>query len=84
MALEKTMDAPIGVTIENAYHRVESVELLDKETIQFRVRSYVGLGKPFFKEDVFSCNYDLNGENPIKQAYECIKKLEEFAGSIDC
>ena len=28
--------------------------------------------------------YDLDGENPIKQAYEYIKTLPEFEGAEDC
>jgi hypothetical protein len=32
--------------------------------------------------DVF--NYDINGENPIKQVYIYLKSLPEFAGAVDC
>jgi len=29
-------------------------------------------------------NYDLEGENPIKQAYQHLKTLPEFEGAEDC
>jgi len=29
-------------------------------------------------------NYDLDGENPIKQAYIHLKTLPEFADAVDC
>jgi hypothetical protein len=29
-------------------------------------------------------NLDMNGENPIKQAYEHLKTLPEFADAVDC
>jgi hypothetical protein len=29
-------------------------------------------------------NLDMNGENPIQQAYEYMKTLPQFAGAIDC
>jgi hypothetical protein len=29
-------------------------------------------------------NYDINGENPIKQAYKHLKALPEFANAVDC
>jgi hypothetical protein len=30
------------------------------------------------------CPYDIEGDNPIKQAYEHLKTLPEFEGAIDC
>ena len=83
MALQKTMQTEIGLSAENAYHRVEHVSLPTKETIYFSVRSYVSVGNPFFNETTYSCAYDLSGENPIKQSYEHLKTLTEFADAAD-
>jgi len=30
------------------------------------------------------CAYDINGKNPIAQAYDHAKTLPEFAGAVDC
>jgi hypothetical protein len=84
MALAKTVSTVHGLQAVNAYHRVEAVTLQNKETITFHVRSYLATDKPFFMESVLSCRYAIDGENPIKQAYEYLKTLPEFAGATDC
>mgnify|MGYP007101623561 CR=1 FL=1 len=30
-----------------------------------------------------TCDYDLNVDNPIKQAYDHLKTLPEFSGAVD-
>ena len=84
MALSKTVLSAYGFQANHAYHRVESVLLVGKETINFHVRSYVATDKPFFAEQVLSCAYSLSGANPIAQAYAHLKTMPEFAGAIDC
>jgi hypothetical protein len=84
MALEKTVSTVHGFTANNAYHRVEAVSLIGKDKINFHIRSYTATDKPFFKENILSCAYLLDGENPIKQAYKYLKTLPEFAGATDC
>lgn len=84
MALLKTIATDFGIEVKNAYVRVESLNLIGKDKIQFQVKSYAHVTAiPFGNTNVI-CSYDLNGENPIKQAYEHLKSLPEFAGSIDC
>jgi hypothetical protein len=84
MALAKTALTVHGLNVENAYHRVEFAQL-DKNKMTFRVRSYKdNSGLPHFSDTLFDCVYDLNGENPIKQAYQHLKTMPEFAGAIDC
>jgi len=85
MALKKSIKTEWGIEVENAYSRIENVTLTAKDKITFHVRSYVSNdGVPFFTEKVFGCDYDLNGENPIKQAYLHLKTLPEFADAVDC
>ena len=84
MALKKTASTVHGFEAVDAYHRVEAISLLAKDKITFHVRSYNSLDKPFFGESVVSCGYNLDGLNPIKQAYEQLKTLPEFEGAIDC
>ena len=84
MALAKTVSTVHGLQAVNAYHRVEAVRLESKTAISFHIRSYTATDKPFFEESVLSCAYALDGENPIKQAYDHLKTLPEFAGATDC
>ena len=84
MALSKTIDTAHGFQALNAYHRVEAVSLINKEQIGFHVRSYTATDRPFFVEQVMTAPYQLDGENPIKQAYVYLKTIEEFAGATDC
>ena len=51
--------------------------------MSFHVRMYASVSKPFFDEKVFSCDYDILGENPFKQAYKYIKSLSEFSDATD-
>lgn len=84
MALKKTVVTPFGFESVDAYHRVEGVSLEGKEKITFHVRSYKENGLPFFAEQLLSATYDLDGANPIAQAYEYLKTHPEFAGATDC
>jgi hypothetical protein len=84
MALSKTTTTIHGFEAVDAYHRVEAVALPNKNEITFHVRSYSDTDKPFFAEQILTAAYDLDGENPIKQAYDHLKTLPEFAGAIDC
>lgn len=85
MALTKTTKTEWGIEVKDAYSKVENVILTAKDKITFHVRSYVSNdGVPFFTEKVFGCDYDINGENPIKQAYLHLKTLTEFSDAVDC
>jgi hypothetical protein len=49
------------------------------------VRSYKdSSGLPHFADLAVGCTYDINGENPIKQAYVYLKTTSEFANAKDC
>jgi len=84
MALAKTVSTVHGFQAANAYHRVEGVRLESKNAMNFHIRSYTALDKPFFTESVLSCAYAIDGANPIAQAYAHLKTLPEFAGATDC
>ncbi len=85
MAIEKTVITPQGFEAVNAYHRVSGVSLIEKNKINFSVQSYKSNGNPVeFAFQLHSCQYDLNGNNPIVQAYNHLKTLPEFAGGKDC
>ena len=84
MALKKTVITQQGFDAVEAYHRVEGVHIT-KDKITFQVKSYKdNSGVKHFENASFNCNYNLTGDNPIKQAYAHLKTLPEFAGAVDC
>ena len=90
MAFERTINTNTGITVQNAYSKVEFLSLIGKDSISFNIRNYTAnptdteVHLPFFSEEKnFKCAYDLNGENPIRQAYTYLKTLPEFEGVSD-
>ena len=84
MALKKTVISPHGFTADAAYHRVEGASV-SKSRMNFQVMSYKDNScSSYFANAPFECAYDIAGTNPIKQAYEHLKTLPEFAGATDC
>jgi len=84
MALKLTKQTSEGLTAIDAYHKIENVTLQNKNIIIFNVKSYANIDFPEFNTKQFSCDYNINGENPIKQAYLHLKTLPEFADAVDC
>ena len=72
-----------GVAINGCYIKVQNVSG-DKNTISSTVIfSATSENQPFYMEYVeFTPN--LEGGNFIKQAYDYLKSLPDFAGAIDC
>ena len=85
MALSKTIYTPQGFEATNAYYKVENVCLIDKTNMQFALKAYKNNKENVAFLDVpYKCEYNLTGENPIKQAYEYLKTLPDFVGATDC
>lgn len=84
MAIKKTVTTQHGIEVKNAYHRVEGLSVVGKDKIHFYARSSVDGVLPHFADNDYQCAYTLDGTNPIKQAYEHLKTLPEFADAVDC
>lgn len=84
MALMKKTTTYFGIEVLNAYHRVEGVRIVAKNKLQFQVRVSIDGLAPHFSDTEYECAYDLNGKNPIEQAYIFVKTLPEFENAIDC
>jgi hypothetical protein len=85
MALEKTVTTPQDFDAVDAYHRVNGVALISKNKINFFVQSFKNKDALIaFASEQHSCLYDLDGTNPLNQAYNHLKTLPEFAGAKDC
>jgi len=84
MALSLTTETSFGIKVDDAYYRVEGVSLLSKTSMSFRVRGYADPELAHFSDGAYECSYELESENPIKQAYIYLKTLPEFEGAVDC
>ena len=85
MALQMTKTTRYGIIAENAYHRIENVTISNKNSLQFEIKSYKdSQSKLAFDNLIFVTDYDIEGDNPIAQAYAHLKTLPEFAGATDC
>jgi hypothetical protein len=84
MALKKTVTTQHGFVAADAYHKVDSVTIVNKNQIDFVVKSSAAADKPAFAEVLYSAGYDIEGDNPIKQAYVQLKAQPEFADAVDC
>ena len=85
MALQMTVITPQGFDATNAYHRVQHVSLPSKTQLGFVLASYKDKDTAVaFAQRNMACAYDLNGDNPLKQAYTYLKTLPEFAAAVDC
>lgn len=83
MALQKELQTVFGITIPNAYFRVDNVVINNKTNMSFLLKAYADTSSKEVDVQNMVCTYDLNGDNPIKQAYEHLKTLPEFAGAAD-
>lgn len=89
MALQIKKDFDIGISSNNAYAKIESVngnkDLLDilvafylNEESRTNNKSYIEI-----KNYLFKPNMSDTGENFIKQGYEYLKTLDEYRDAID-
>jgi hypothetical protein len=84
MAISKTITTIHGFIAKDAYVRIEEIKIIGKDRIETVARFYLSADKPSFGEQPLSCLYDLDGHNPIKQAYQFLKTLPEFSDAVDC
>lgn len=83
MALSKTIEYK-GVLVQNAYIKVARFSG-NKSVLNFAVSVYARKdADDFVAESGYSCDYSLDGDNAIKQAYDYLKTLPEFADAVDC
>jgi hypothetical protein len=73
-----------GIDVYDAYHRVDSICIVGKSSMKVSVGTYASPAlEPLSARD-YACAYDIDGDNPIRQAYLHLKSLPEFAGATDC
>lgn len=84
MAIKKSITTIHGINLNDAYIRVEALRLVNKSSIAFNVCIYADSEKPMVDGRTVECAYDIDGANPLEQAYSYLKELHEFAGALDC
>lgn len=84
MALKNTTITQYGFEIQNSYNKVGNVLIVKKTELEFELNTSKDSDSDFFKKTKFNTSYDINGENPIKQAYLHLKTLPEFSDAVDC
>ena len=74
-----------ALQIPNAYWKVESVTSTKNNSSCVVSISRILEGKQTGVETKqYRFQTDMQGDNPIRQAYKHLKTLPEFAGAIDC
>lgn len=82
MAVSKTVNFK-GIEVTDAYIRVMRVEC-NKSTMSYIVGFFAQSDEDAFHSTTVNASYQIDGENPIAQAYANLKTLPEFAGAVDC
>ena len=86
MALTHSISIPVGsrsVPFDGAYARVSEYHGT-KSRMSFVVTWSEAPGTAMLRQDTYSCDLDIDGENPVRQAYLHLQTLPEFAGATDC
>ena len=87
MAIKKqiTLKSNFGdnVVFNDAYMKINTLSG-DKNKIEFQLYIFKQIDGLLIERKLFSFVPNLDGANFIKQGYEHLKTLPEFAGAIDC
>jgi hypothetical protein len=86
MALSKkiTKSDNFGKDIElDCYIKVSAVNTTKDESLASVAFMESATGRLYFGE-THKFQIDLEGGNPLKQAYEHLKTLPDFSGTVDC
>ena len=90
MALSKDIILNNGLTVPNAYIRIDTVSGY-KGGLDISVNSYVSQeafnnGQGYLEQKIyhFIPSVEDTAPNFIKQGYEYLKTLEEYADAVDC
>jgi len=74
-----------NVKVTGAYVTVAVATLgADKAEMTFSVQTCAQSNGDPLTYVYYTTRYDMDGENPFKQAYEYLKTLPEFEGATDC
>jgi hypothetical protein len=86
MALKKTIELTLygeKIFLQNAYIKVDRVSG-NKTQVELKYVVYSKKDGEIVEEKFAYFSPNMDGENFVKQAYEHLKTLPEFAGATDC
>lgn len=84
MAMKHNLEF-LGIYVSDAYVRIATITISSRNEVIDFVAHYMAPGSDVpFNILSYQCWYILSGENPVKQGYEYLKTLPEFAGAEDC
>lgn len=90
MAISKNMVLGNGLTVNNAYIRIDTISGY-KGGLDISVNSYVSKetfegGKEYLEQDIVHFVPRVTDDSPnfIKQGYEYMKTTEKYSGGTDC
>ncbi|MFO3895202.1 hypothetical protein [Klebsiella michiganensis] len=73
-----------GISVESAKVTVGDIYIADGHTVLSVTANWSAPGSSeFFKQTTYNCPYDINGTDPLTQAYAYLKTLEEFSGATE-
>lgn len=81
MALSKNVEFN-GIQVQSAYVKVENVTV-EKDSMTATVIWRANANSAPLQNKTYGLEYDINGKNPLAQAYEKLKTLPEFDGATD-
>lgn len=70
-------------TFDNTYIKVQNY-FGNKNQMSFEVNTYDSKDGVLLNKQNYTFALDMQGDNPIRQAYKHLKTLPEFAGATDC
>ena len=84
MAIQKDFETVFGINLTDAYCRVDNIVINEKTNMMFLLKTFADKTAKEIHTQTFQCAYVVDGENPLAQAYNYLKTLPEFSGSVDC
>ena len=86
MAIQKSCEFEtefgVPVTVSDCYIKVATIDL-NKENAMSNVVIFDKKDGKILSSKIYPTAYNIDGSNPIEQAYTYLKTLDEFAGATD-
>jgi hypothetical protein len=84
MALKQNIVILGDIELTEAYLRVENVCIPNKQQMSFALVARKTRESEVVNSVAHRCLYDIQGNNPIAQAYEYCKTLPAYSSAVDC
>jgi len=83
MALTKPFEFK-GIPIENAYFKIHSLSMPNKNKLKFFVSIHAKKDDPYLDvSEAYECDHKIGGLDAVAQCYAHLKTLTDFSGAVD-